>query len=505
MKFDKNLMISLLSSRQVRNKFAKMNISSNKIGNCFISITLDKRSNRKSDEYPLSVCFNLRENNKQKRYYHHIGEYYTEKYFNDVVSTTASRSSRLSVRKRWEAMLEEYREKIIKLSKNHPVLSIELVKNCINGQVSKGDAEISFLKVWKQVIASRREEGRAGTAQSYQCALRSFLLIVGEVPGFAIDKTIIAKWDKGMREGVQSNGKTVGKIADATRGIYLRSCRVIWNECKRQGFLSEVEYPFSNKDNSLVSIPKGKRRQKSYLSVAEMTELYKVFIEKRYPEDRWTDEYIRKVHYSLGLFLAQYLCNGFNLADQARLRYNQTYWQEGGRAFEFQRKKTAARSGDNSTVIVPIIEPLKAILDEIAAPPTKNGYVFPQIFRGVTDEEERRKLTLKEHSNMKDRVRRVCKEVLRWDKELVSSTWARHSFATNLKLAGVEEEYIAESMGHSHGNDVTAGYQDVYPLEVRVRNNLKLLKTDVDKSGDIDVDKMSVEEMRQLLKTMLGR
>lgn len=478
-------------------------MTANRVGNVNIALLLDKRSNKFSNEYPLTIRFYIYENGREERYFHHFPEFYTEKYFEEVVNTTASRSSLLPVKKKWEALLDEYREKIVKLAKSHPKLSIELVKNCISGQMVDGETGTSFLKVWEHVIESRRGEGRAGTAQSYQCALRSFLLIVGEVSGFAIDKTVISKWDKGMREGVRKNGKIVGKIADATRGIYLRTCRVIWNECRRQGFLSEVEYPFSNKDNSLVSIPKGKRRQKSYLSVEEMTELYEVFIEKRYPSDRWTEDYVKKVHYSLGLFLAQYLCNGFNLADQARLRYNQTYWQEGGRAFEFQRKKTAARSGDNSTVIVPIIEPLKAILNEIAAPPTKNGYVFPQIFRGVTDEEERRKIQLKEHSNMKDRVRRVCKEVLHWDKELVSSTWARHSFATNLKLAGVEEEYIAESMGHSHGNDVTAGYQDMYPLEVRFKNNMKLLKQDEGNEGDIDVDKMSVEEMRQLLKTML--
>ena len=64
--------------------------------------------------------------------------------------------------------------------------------------------------------------------------------------------------------------------------------------------------------------------------------------------------------------------------------------------------------------------------------------------------------------------------VLGWDK-VVSGTWARHSFATNLKLASVEELYISESMGHSQGNDVTSGYQDMYPLEIRFRNNCKLL------------------------------
>lgn len=502
--FNKTTFGFATGSQRVR-KMEKIikSLTTNRVRNCSLSLVLDTRTNKNTEVFPLSVYFHVRENGERKRYYHHLGEFYTEKYFNEVCQTTASRSSLLPIKKQWEKMLDGYRERLVKLSKSHPILSVELIKGCLSGKIADGEHTTSFLKVWEKVIASRREEGRAGTAQSYQCALRSFLLIVGEVSGFAIDKTVISRWDKGMRDGVRKNGKIVGKIADATRGIYLRTCRVIWNECRRQGFLSEVEYPFSNKDNSLVSIPKGKRRQKSYLSVEEMTELYKVFLEKRYPNDRWTEDYIRKVHYSLGLFLAQYLCNGFNLADQARLRYNQTYWQEGGRAFEFQRKKTASRSGDNSTVIVPIIEPLKAILNEIAAPPTKNGYVFPQIFRGVTDEEERRKIQLKEHSNMKDRVRRVCKEVLHWDKELVSSTWARHSFATNLKLAGVEEEYIAESMGHSHGNDVTAGYQDMYPLEVRFKNNMKLLKLDEGDAREIDVDKMSVEEMRQLLKTML--
>ena len=229
--------------------------------------------------------------------------------------------------------------------------------------------------------------------------------------------------------------------------MYLRTCRVVWNECIKRGFLPADKYPFSNKDNDLISIPRGKRRQQSYLSIAEMTELYHVFEEKRYPE-MWDKEYTKRVHVSLGLFLAQYLCNGFNLADAGRLTYNRTYFAEGGRAFEFMRKKTSARSNSMSVVVVPIIQPLQFILDEIAAKPKKDAYVFPQIFQGEEDELKRRKLTVQENSNIKDRVIRVCKEVLKWDKE-PSGTWARHSFATNLKLAGVEELYISESMGHS--------------------------------------------------------
>ena len=98
-------------------------------------------------------------------------------------------------------------------------------------------------------------------------------------------------------------------------------------------------------------------------------------------------------------------------------------------------------------------------------------------------------------------MKRICKEVLHWDK-IVTGTWARHSFATNLKLAGVEEEYIAESMGHSHGNDVTAGYMDKYPLEIRFRNNMKLLAIEEPKE-QIDIDSLSQEQMKELLRRFL--
>ena len=124
----------------------------------------------------------------------------------------------------------------------------------------------------------------------------------------------------------------------------------------------------------------------------------------------------------------------------------------------------------NYIVAVPVIQPLQFILDEIAAKPKKDAYVFPQIFHSEEDELKRRKLTVQENSNIKDRVIRVCKEVLKCDKE-PSGTWARHSFVTNLKLAGVEELYIAESMGHSGHHSISDRYIANYPLDKQSEYN----------------------------------
>lgn len=466
--------------------------------NCSLTLVLDKRTNKDTDVYPLAVCFQI----AAKRYYYKLKEmdYQSEKYFNEVCSVRGAKSLLMPVHAEWQKVLEGYRDRLEKLSKKQP-LTLELIRTFLSGEAMETDKAISFVGVWEGIIARMKAEERAGTAENYQWALNSFLKYAGNVKGFLVDKNVIAKWNDAMKNGVKMDGELVGKIADATRGMYLRTCRVVWNECIRQGYLTEDKYPFSNKDNTLISIPRGKRRQQSYLSVDEMTELYKVFIEKRYPET-WSPFYKQRAHDSLGLFLAQYLCNGFNLADAGRLTYNRTYFAEGGRAFEFMRKKTSARSNSMSVVIVPIIEPLKVILDEIGAKPEKEAFVFPQIFNGATDETLRRKLTVQENSNIKDRMNRICKEVLGWDK-VVSGTWARHSFATNLKLAGVEELYISESMGHSQGNDVTSGYQDMYPLEIRFRNNSKLLNLEK-KEEPIDIDSLSPEQMKELLKKMMG-
>lgn len=211
-----------------------------------------------------------------------------------------------------------------------------------------------------------------------------------------------------------------------------------------------------------------------------------------------------RVHYSLGLFLAQYLCNGFNLADAGRITYDRTYYAEGGRCLKFERHKTHRNVNGEATVIVPIITPLQNILDQIAAKPSKGARVFPDIFKGSNDERVMRKLCVQENSNIKDRVIRVCKEVLGWEKE-PSSTWARHAFASNLKMLKVPEEYVSEGMGHSQGNNITRGYQDKYPLEMRFEFNNKLLNLKENQEPEVDVDSMTPEEMKEFIKRMIGK
>lgn len=482
--------------------------------NCNASLVLDTRTNRKNvNEYPLAIRFTV----DRKIFYHSVGGSYSEKRFSDICNASKSNSENYRIQKEWkDTYIPRFKTLLENLNKGG-FLTFEMVRSAVmtgKSDITNNTKENSFFEIWNTIIHELKTNDngiRFTTSESYECALKSFKKILGEnsITGFNISAAEIQKWKEGMHNGIKDkDGKIIGKISDTTAGIYLRACRAVWNRCLREGYLKDVPYPFSNKkEKGLVSIPKSAKRRQNYLNVGQMTELYKLFVSKEYP-NHWPEEYKQKAHYSLGLFLAQYLCNGFNLADAGRLTYDTYYYQNQGKAFRFNRKKTAGRSQDGSEVIIPIIEPLKYILNEIAAKPNRDGFVFPDILKGSTSEEERRKQTSQENSNIKDRVRKICLEVLHWDESISpSGTWCRHSFATNLRNAGVELDYISESMGHAiTDHSITQIYIEHYPLEKQMEYNSKLLNLTPQTTNRDELiaqlSSLSIEELNLLLSKM---
>ena len=100
------------------------------------------------------------------------------------------------------------------------------------------------------------------------------------------------------------------------------------------------------------------------------------------------------------------------------------------------------------------------------------------------------------NNSINKQLRRIT-ELLGWDIK-ISNTWARHSYSTNLRDAGVDYNYIRTAMAHNHSNDVTQYYMAPYPLKTMIENNKKLLNIDykdesIQSEADGDIKKKMAE------------
>ena len=470
------------------------------VGGCNISIVLDKRTSKGNGTYPVSLRFTI----NRKSWYYRIGDNLTESEFDQIQNTSSRKGrptekqlSRSKIKESWIAQLEAYKERVSEIAKRNS-LTIDLLRANLVGKSIKS----SFIDVWEGIISERRY----CTAQSYTYALHSFTRHTGftKEDGFSVNAETFHRWVQGMTD--EGFRKT-------TIGIYLRVARVVYNECIRLGYIQQKEYPFSNKSDRAhdesISIPRGSSRKSQYLNVNQMTDLFNLFISGDVEKIKVRYKYQTKlIKENLGLFLFMYCGNGMNLADVAYLKYDDYYFQSDGKAFRFNRSKTKDRSDNESEVIVPVIEPLRKIIDAIGSKPSYGKLVFPKILANASNEEQRTKRIALVNASVLDNMRRVS-DYLGWNIR-PSATWARHSFATNLTHQSVPERYISESMGHSVDKSVTSRYIADFPLERQMEYNSLLFRLEDEaekqKRKDLATEllmSLTAEERAELIKSLL--
>ena len=146
---------------------------------------------------------------------------------------------------------------------------------------------------------------------------------------------------------------------------------------------------------------------------------------------------------------------------------------------------------------------MQVILDRIANKPQKGELVFNIISEGMT-EERITAVVACENSNVADRME-VITSLIGMD-EKPSPTWCRHSYATNLRDAGIPTEFISTMMGHTmtSGSATTLNYLSRYNMETMVAYNSKLLadKAEDKKREDIlkELNGLDTETLTVILK-----
>lgn len=275
-----------------------------------------------------------------------------------------------------------------------------------------------------------RQEGRA-SHRNYRTLLRYIETRCGIVKMSDVDSDFAANLHRMMR----SDNKSASTIK-----TYFAILQSVTNYGAYLGCVKDTKLTRSHSyELDKVKLEKPRKRQGSHFTKDDIKKLW----------DYWLSvgETPKGVKRWLGLFFASYLCNGCNMADLARLRYDKEWMNSKGRLLGFYRHKVLNSSG--IYVRVPVTENLKMVIDAIGDEYQFNGLVFGSFLNDVdVNDNEAMELRIMYINTYASKVlRKVCKQLgIRDD---CSFTFARHSFISNSHHQGFNFALVEMMAGHT--------------------------------------------------------
>jgi len=417
-----------------------------------ISITLDKRRELKSGNYPVRLQLVTKKPNGetiQKRYPTLFD--YSEDDYNKIINPDSRGENKA---KRLELELIETEAK--KTAKELKPFSLELFEKKM---FNKKGNDILIHVAYTDTINSFLKRKKIGTASTYELSEKSII----EYKAFILDisdekrkeKKEVEKLDKSYKklsfhditpawlQGYE-DFMTNRDRSSATISMYLRCLRALFNsaiEDKTEG----IVYPFTRKkdEKKKYKIPKAEAVKKA-LSKEQLKELF--------DSEPLTPEQIKAKDF----WFFSYSCNGMNIKDIANLKrkdFNED-------SFSFYRAKTITTVARKKKIQVYLNDFSRSIIEKYGSEnTTPDSFVFDIISKNDNAEIQHSKIS-NFNCFISQNLKKLCKEI-RLPKE-ISAYWARHSWATIAHNNNTPMQFIMESLGHEN-IQTTQNYLNSFP------------------------------------------
>jgi len=321
-------------------------------------------------------------------------------------------------------VLLKFQEKALKIITDFALDDIDFTLNQFETKFrGRKSSKVTVSEFWNEKINDFIKAGRIGNSKLYKDTYNSFFkfhknknLVFREITPAFLDK---------YETFLRSNNNT-----DAGIGIKMRTIRALYNYAIKNDIVDEKYYPFK-----IYKISKFKAKGiKKALTKDEM-KLMEAVDTSKYPNLINTKNYL----------IFSYYMGGMNFVDMMKLKWENI---QGDRIL-YTRSKTKGK------FTVKILAPVKKVLEYYKAQNRPTDYVFPILLK--------ENLTPVQIENRKHKTLRRFNKQLKEIAEIqgvsqnVTSYVIRHSFATNLKFAGISTDIIGKSMGH-HDVSVTQAY-----------------------------------------------
>ena len=409
-----------------------------------MNIVLDKRSQKRDGTYPVKLIVYFDQSNK--RYSPDRNISLTEVDFDKITSPRLKQKELLETKTYLEAEKARAKKYADQLGEE---FTYELFEALYKDRQIVRIARVQKQKIYAlfdEHIANLKAADAIGSAEAYTTAMRSFKAYV---PNLAI-KDITPQFLHKYEKWVTDSGRSI-----TTAAIYLRAMRTIVNMAKDRGLITHTNYPFGAASKKRYEIPEGRNIKKA---------LPKEEIQKIRDAEDLTDE----ARYARDMWLFSFYCNGMNMADIYRLRYENI--SDG--FIHFVRTKTKRTQKDKTPIEVYLSDPAQEIIERWGVKSvTPRQHLFPVLNDLMTPEEQFRithNATRSVNQYMETLSKRLGLSVK------ITTYTARHSYATLLKNMGTSIEEIAENLGHSNIT-TTKSYLASFPQEHKKETAKKLV------------------------------
>ncbi|MCH5599493.1 tyrosine-type recombinase/integrase [Niabella ginsengisoli] len=315
---------------------------------------------------------------------------------------------------------------------------------------TRNNSVIDALQSYKHILES---EGRLKSRDTFQGTINWMKKFSEKkLPSWdVVNPAYLKKLDEFMKEK---------NLSDSSIGIYMRNLRTVFNIAISDKVVGQDLYPFGRNRYT----PPATRNIKKALSLEDIQKLYTYTPESE--QESWAKD----------LWFFSYFANGLNIKDICLLKFSNLRESE----IQFTRQKTKnSRKANLQNISVVLIDDLKTILSRRAKKNgTPNDFVFDLLSSKSTQEEIYKTVnqTVKTVNKYMNRIAGKLKL-----NRLPTTNFARHSYSTVLKRAGVPIEMISENLGHSSIR-TTQIYLDSFEKEQRLEAAKHLLAfKDVDK------------------------
>jgi len=379
-----------------------------------VKLLLDKRVTNKDGRYPVKIRVTYK---RKQRYYTILnnlkkGFSYTPTEF-DVVMNPNSRGENRDAR----ITINKEKERAEEIIKNMPVFTFTGFLKIYLDKSGNNDVFSYF----NNYIKDLKEQDRINYAVTYETTLKALkdYCKKSELSFNDITVNFLTDFHNNLKRE-----KTVTTIA-----IHMRNIRRIFNLAIKKNDAKAELYPFGDEESDLYQIKEEQKRKKSISKqeIKKINDYTKL-------EDKTTQFY-------KDIWMFQYLCNGINLTDIFRLKY-ENIDRDG---ITFKRKKSG-RSKKRKDIYVPFLPETKEIIERCGTKPVfSSNYVFELLNDKMTEAEKVKKINAKA-SNIRKGIKKIAKDI--GIKDNINNQTARHSFANVLRDSDAPLALIQDAMGH---------------------------------------------------------